>query len=339
MNLEEIFSFENLYSSYKKCRISKQHRGEVIRFETNLAVNLNNLRKSIINKKYKLGKYNKFFIYEPKERLIEALPFKDRVVVRCFCDYVLKAKIDKKLIYDNSACRKGKGTNFAIKRVHKFLRSSYLSQNNNRVYFLKCDIQKYFPSINHNILLKLLNEIDFSKDEMWFINILINNFNGSGVGLPLGNQSSQWFALLYLNKIDHYIKEELRIKYYIRYMDDMILIHRDKKYLAECKYKIEKLCNDLLDLKLNKKTQIGLVNNGIDFLGYRHILNDKGKIIIKLRYSSKQRMKKHLKTINKLYEKGIVDDEYVYIRKNSFYSHIINTNESILFKKSMYPYK
>lgn len=106
MNLSEIFSFENLYIAYKHCRNSKQHKGEVIRFEANLSANISNLSKELINKTYKLGKYKKFYIYEPKERLIEALPFKDRVMVRCFCDVVLRNKIERKLIYDNCACRK-----------------------------------------------------------------------------------------------------------------------------------------------------------------------------------------------------------------------------------------
>lgn len=114
MKLEDIFTFENLYDTYKDCRKSKQHKGEVIRFETNLSSNISNLVHEINTKRYKLGNYKKFMIYEPKERLIEALPFRDRVVIKCFCDVVLKHRIDKKLIYDNSACRIGKGTTFAI---------------------------------------------------------------------------------------------------------------------------------------------------------------------------------------------------------------------------------
>lgn len=121
--------------------------------------------------------------------------------------------------------------------------------------------------------------------------------DNASIGLPLGNQSSQWFARLYLNKI---------------------------------------VCNDLLDLELNEKTQIGMVKNGIDFLGYRHILSSSGKIIVKLRYYSKRRLKKHLKTVNKLYNKGIVDDEYVY-QKNSFYNHIKDTNESTKLKVDTFP--
>lgn len=333
MTLDEIFTFENLYDAYKNCRKSKQHKGEVIRFESNLAINLNILIKELTTKKYKLGKYKKFYIYEPKQRLIEALPFKDRVVIRCFCDVCLKSKIDKRLIYDNCACRKEKGTTFAIKRLHKFLRTEYFKNQNNKIYFLKCDIRKYFPSINHDILLRMLEKINFSDDEMWIIRKIIKEQPDNATrGLPLGNQSSQWFALFYLNKLDHFIKEQLKIKYYVRYMDDMILIHRDKGYLVKCKQEIESFCQQFLDLKLNEKTQIGELKNGIDFLGYRHILSNTGKIIVKLRASSKQRMKKHIKTLNKLYNKGIVDEEYIFQRKNAFYNHIKITHESIKFK-------
>lgn len=173
MKLDEIFTFENLYDAYKQCRKSKQHKGEVIRFETNLSYNINKLVNEIATKKYKLGKYKEFLIYEPKERLIEALPFRDRVVIRCFCDIVLRDKIEVKLIYDNTACRTEKGTLFAIKRLEKFLRHEYLKEHNNDIYFLKCDIQKYFPSIDHQILLDLLRKINFSKDEMWMIEKLV----------------------------------------------------------------------------------------------------------------------------------------------------------------------
>lgn len=340
MKLEEIFTFENLYDAYKCCRKSKQHKGEVIRFETNLSSNIINLINEIITKKYKLGKYKEFLIYEPKKRVIEALPFRDRVVIKCFCDVVLIDRIDKRLIYDNAACRKEKGTMFAIKRLENFLRNEYRKEQNNKIFFLKCDIRKYFQSINHEVLLSLLKKINFSSDEMWMIEKLVKEQpNNADAGLPLGNQSSQWFALLYLNVIDRYIKEDLRVKGYIRYMDDMILIHRNKGYLQYSLSKIEKKCEEELKLLLNEKTQIGMVKNGIDFLGYRHILNENGSITRKLRASSKQRLKKHLKTLHKLREKNIVDDEYVYIRKNAFYNHIKDTKESKKLKNETFPQK
>lgn len=340
MKLEEIFTFENLYKAYKECRKTKQHKGEVIRFETNLSSNITSLMNDIISKKYKLGKYKEFLIYEPKERTIEALPFKDRVVIKCFCDVVLRRKIEKKLIYDNAACRKEKGTTFAIQRLEKFLRDEYRKENNNKIFFLKCDIRKYFQSIDHEILLSLLKKVKFSDDEMWMIEKLVNEQpNEANVGLPLGNQSSQWFALLYLNVIDRFVKEVLRIKCYIRYMDDMILIHRDKSYLQYSLKEIETKCEKELKLSLNQKTQIGIVKNGIDFLGYRHILNENGSITRKLRASSKQRLKKHLKTLKKLRDKNIVDDDYVYIRKNAFYNHIKDTKESKKLKEDTFPKK
>lgn len=303
MRLEEIFTFENLYDAYKQCRKSKQHKGEVIRFEANLSYNINKLVDEFATRKYKLGKYKEFLIYEPKERLIEALPFRDRVVIRCFCDVVLRDKIERKLIYDNTACRTEKGTLFAIKRLEKFLRHEYLKEHNNDIYFLKCDIKKYFPSIDHQILLDLLRKIDFSEDEMWMIEKLVKEQpNNAETGLPLGNQSSQWFALFYLNVIDRYVKEKL-------------------------------------NLSLNHKTQIGKVKNGIDFLGYSHILNENGSITRKLRSSAKKRLKKHLKTLKKLRDKNIVDDEYVYIRKNAFYNHIKDTKESKKLKTEILPKK
>lgn len=337
MKLDEIFSFENLYESHKNCRKSKQHKGEVIRFEIDLSYNISSIIKSIMSRKYKLGNYRTILLYEPKERIIEAPIYKDRVVIRCLCDYCIKPKIDKKLIYDNAACRKGKGSAFAIERLEKFLRREFNKEKNNNIYFLKCDIKKYFPSINHDILIKLLKEVGFNEDEMWIIEKFIKIKDNEVIGLPLGNQTSQWFALLYLNKVDRLIKEKLKIKYYIRYMDDMILLHRDKNYLRYCLKEIEKICNEELKLSLNSKTQIGKVKNGIDFLGYRHILNEKGRIIRKLRQSTKIRLKRHLKTLNKLRIKDIIDDEYVFFRKNSYYNRLKDTNESKTLKEKVFP--
>ena len=337
MKLEEIFTFENLYESHKNCRKSKQHKGEVIRFEISLSYNICSIIKSIVSKKYKLGKYKTIKLYEPKERIIEAPIYKDRVVIRCLCDFCIKPKLEKKLIYDNTACRKDKGSSFAIQRLEHFLRREYEKEKNNNIYFLKCDIKKYFPSINHDILIKLLEEVDFSEDEMWIIKKFIKVKENESIGVPLGNQTSQWFALFYLNKVDRLVKEKLRIKNYIRYMDDMILIHRDKNYLRYCLNEIQKVCSEELKLELNKKTQIGKVKNGIDFLGYRHILNENGKIIRKLRQSTKIRLKRHIKTLNKLKNKNIVDEEYVYLRKNAYYNRLKKTGESKALKAKVFP--
>lgn len=225
-------------------------------------------------------------------------------------------------------------------RLAYFMKHEYLKAGNNDIYYLKCDIKKYFPSINHNILLEKLKRLGFSEDEMWLIEKFVREQpNGIDIGLALGNQSSQWFALFYLNSVDRLIKEKLRIKSYVRYIDDIILIHKDKKYLQKCLIEIERLCNSELGLSLNQKTQIGKVSNGIDFLGFRHTLTSNGKVITKMRRTAKIRLKRHLKNLTKLNKKGIIDEEYVYSRKNSFYSHIKNSNESINFKTKAKPQK
>lgn len=328
MKLEEIFTFENLYNAHKKCRKSKQYKGEVIRFEVNLSENIYKLMKEVVSKKYKVGTYKQFIIYEPKKRLIEALPYRDRLLLMCFCDNSLIPRIEKKLIYDNVACRKNKGTLFGMDRLEHFLKKEYFKEQNNRIYYLKCDIKKYFPSINHNILINKLKNAGFSEDELWFlIKVIKEQPNNITNGLPLGNQSSQWFALFYLDTIDRLVKEKLRIKSYIRYMDDFILLSKDKKYLQFCLEKISEVCEKELNLELNAKTQIGIASNGIDFLGFRHVLTNSGKVVRKMRLSSKKRLRRHLKTLNKLKSKKLIDDEYIDVRKNAYYAHLKYSNE------------
>lgn len=325
MNTEEIFSFEHLMAAHKLCRLSKQHKRGAIMFEIELGRNLAKLVQELSRKTYKLGKYREFTIYDPKKRLIEALPYKDRVVLMCFCKNVLEPTLEKRLIYDNAASRANKGSDFAIKRLHRFMFKLYHNSGSNNVYFLKCDIAKYFSSIDHRILLEKLMKCGFSEDEMWFMRLVVNSHKDKGV--PLGNQTSQWFALLYLNDVDRLVKERLQVRYYIRYMDDFVLLNEDKAFLQYCKHEISQFCKDNLKLTLNSKTQIGKLSNGVDFLGFNHKLTPTGKIIKKMRSSSKKRQQKYIKTIGRLYLLGILDDDYLNVRKNAFKAHLAGTKE------------
>ena len=223
-------------------------------------------------------------------------------------------------------------------KVEEFNNERSISYDDIPIIQITYDSNNHFVSnIEFNNVLKnysyKLKKINFSNDEMWLINKIIyeqpDNLNR---GLPLGNQSSQWFALYYLDTIDRLIKEKLKIKGYIRYMDDFILIHRDKKYLQYCLKEIENVCKKELDLELNKKTQIGVAYNGIDFLGFNHILTNSGKVIRKLRFSSMQRMKKHIKSIRKLKVKSIIDKDYINMRLNSFKAHLKHSNEKRMNK-------
>lgn len=332
--LEESFSFEKLLEAHKRCRCSKQHKRETINFEVNLSQNLVTLSKQIINRTYKVGSYKQFKIYEPKERIIEALSYKDRVVLMALCSNIIEPKFEKRLIYDNVACRKGKGTHFGIKRLENFLHCYYKKFGNNKGYVLKCDIRKYFQNIDHAILFNKLKNEKFDKDELWILKLIIDSKNEEkGVGLPIGNQTSQWFGLYYLDEIDRLIKEKLRIKYYVRYMDDMILVHNDKEYLKFCKEEIEKCANNHLKLNLNNKTEISNLKDGIDFLGFRHILTENGKVLRLLRGQAKVKLKRNMKLLSKLKQNSLVDEEYIDSRLNAFNAHICHSNAKSLYRK------
>ena len=338
MKLSEIFTFDNLYNSHKKCRLSKQHKGEVVRFEIDLAKSLSKLVNEFQKGTYKSGKYKFFTIHDPKIREIEALTYKDRIVIRCFCDYSLIPRLQDKLILDNAACQKNKGTLFARERLMKFLRAEYArGGKSNDFYFLKCDISKYFPSINHRALIWQLAKYGFSKEELKFMwqFIKAGKYQNDEQGLPLGNQTSQWFALLYLDTVDRFIKEKLRIKGYVRYMDDFILIHQDKKFLQECKSQIEELCWSKLKLKLNRKTQIGKVRDGINFLGFNHKVLPNGEIEIAILQQARVRLKRHIKVLKRVKEKGIVDEEYIKQRVNSFSAHLSRSNRNKLLSQKV----
>lgn len=337
--LEEAFTFEKLLAAHKKCRRSKQHKKETISFEINLSANLAELSKKLLNKTYKIGKYKQFYIYEPKKRNIEALSYKDRVVLMAFCTNIIQPQLEKSLIYDNVACRKGKGPYFGIKRLQHFLRD-YYKKFGEQGYFLKCDIRKYFQSIDHNILLNKLKQTELDNEDLWFVELLLNSKNAdTKAGLPIGNQTSQWFGLFYLNIVDRLIKERLRVKYYVRYMDDMILIHTDKDFLFYCKQQIEKIVTEELNLQLNNKTQISQLRNGIDFLGFRHVLLKNGKLLTLLRGQAKCRMKKKIKLLGKLRDNEKINNEFINLRLNAFNAHLCHSNAKKYYINLLKHYK
>ena len=330
--MQDFFSFKNLHKAHKLCRKSKQHKFATIAFEIELGQNLVKLNETLEKNAYHLSKYRSFYIHDPKLRLIEALPYKDRVVLMSFCKNVLEPRLENLLIYDNAASRKNKGTDFAINRLHSFMHKLYIKNKSNDFYFLKCDIKKYFQNINHDILFKKLQKCGFTDNELSFMKMVIDS-HGS-VGLPLGNQTSQWFALLYLDDVDRLIKEKFRIKYYVRYMDDFILLYEDKTYLQYCLEMIRKFCMENLKLELNQKTQIGKIKNGLDFLGFNHKMTSSGKIIKNVRSSAKRRERHYIKAIDRCYQAGLVNEEYLRVRQNAFEAHLKGTKEIHYVKKA-----
>ena len=306
---EKIYQFDNLYRAYRQAACGKRHKRDVIRFELNLSENLWHLHDELENRTYHPASYYHFTIHDPKTREIQALYFKDRVVQRSLCDNVLRPWFENRLVYDCAACRKGKGTHFAMRRLSGFLGEFY-RQYGTDGYFLKCDIRKYFDNVDHEVLKWQLRRFKDREVREYLYQIIDTYHADTGKGLPMGNQSSQWFALYYLDGIDRIIKEKYRIKWYTRYMDDLVLLHPDKETLKSCLAELRQYAANVLKLEFNQKTQIFPVSQGVDYVGWHFYMTGTGKVIRMLRTGSKKRFKRRLRRFKRDYEewKTGIDD-------------------------------
>jgi len=311
--------FNALYAAHKKCRLGKRYKREKMAFEENLSANLYELHHRLAAGTYRISGYTVFNVYEPKVREIKCLRYEDRIVQRSLCDNVIKPYFKDRLVYDNCACQQGKGTHFGLYRVCGFLREHYNRHGSNG-YILKGDISKYFYSIDCEKLKAMLFPKIRDKRLKALLNHIIDSGSENGVGIPLGNQSSQWFALLYLDPLDRLVKEKQRVRHYSRYMDDFVLIHESKEYLRQCLDEIKTLVESL-GLTLNPKTQIFPIKNGVDYLGFHIYLTETGKVIRKLRQASKKGMKRRLAAMIEQYARGEIEYEDIRQRLNSWLGH------------------
>ena len=218
----EKLTFEKLMQAHKRARVHKAYKSEIITFEFNLENNITNLLNNIKNKKYHLGKYHEFVIYEPKQRTIKALPYIDRIVHQWYIEEFIKPYFVPKLIFSTFACISDRGTHKAVSQIEKYMR--IYKRNYGDFWVLKCDIAKFFYNINPYILFNILKKSIADKELLAFTKLLIfdsREFSES-VGIPIGNYTSQFFANIYLNELDQYVKRVLKVKYYVRYMDDFI---------------------------------------------------------------------------------------------------------------------
>jgi retron-type reverse transcriptase len=270
--LERVYDFENLYQAAYTATEDKKYKPASLRFFQNLEENLIELQNELIWKTYRLGDYHNFQVKDPKPRDISALPFRDRVVQIALCN-IIEPLFDTRFIYDTYACRIGKGTVAAANRVSYFLGKPDATK------YLKLDVSKYFRSINieklENIIITRYTD---DKDVLWLIDLILRH-DYHNDGIKIGNRFSQLAANAYLAEIDFFAKVKNQLPYYVRYMDDIVILSNSKKKLHIIRMKIEKYINEVLGLKLNDKTKIDNCKNGIDFVGYR--IFPKNKIIKK----------------------------------------------------------
>jgi hypothetical protein len=291
----KIANEENIYLAYTKARKGRGWQNTIKDFEKDLDSNITAIHKSLINKTYTTSQYVIFPIFEPKHRFIYKLPFNpDRVIQHALMN-ILEPIWDNLLIHDTYACRQGMGVHSGSTRTMDFIRKV-----GREGYVLKMDISKFYPSLKHDILYKIVKKKIKCKDTLWLLEDIIYSVKG-GYNVPIGNYTSQWFGNLYMNELDQHMKHDMKIKYYIRYCDDFLLFHEDKRFLNEMKEYIESYLKSELDLTLSK-ADVFPISRGVDFLGYRHFHD-----YILLRKNTAKRFKKRIKEVHYLYKTGRMD--------------------------------
>lgn len=270
----------------------KTRKKEVILFDMDLESNICNIINQIKNNTYQFGKYREFYVYEPKQRLIKSLPYKDRVVHQWYVEEFIKPYFFPRLINHTFACLDNRGTHSAVNLTKRYMKT--MKRKYGSYYVLKCDVKKYFYSIDKVILLQILKNKIKDKKLIDFTKLILRDDEEKGI--PIGNYTSQYFANIYLDQLDQYIKHELHIKYYIRYMDDFVLLLPTKKEAKSIKNKISSFLKENLNLELNNKSKYYPSKFGIDFCGYR-IFED----YILLRKRSKKKIYKNVEIWNRLF--------------------------------------
>lgn len=282
---------ENILATWNYFLRGKRKKKDVMIFQSKLSDNVNELHNLLQTRTYKHGEYSAFNVSDPKPRNVHKATAQDRLLHHLIYKE-LYPYFDQRFIYDSYSCRKNKGTHRALNRFQDFARR--VSKNNTRTcYILKCDIKKFFANINHEILKKILARCIQDKDIIWLLNEIIDSFetktyisysvyvqsdknsataeNVLLTGLPLGNLTSQLLVNIYMHEFDMFMKQELRIKYYLRYADDFAIFSDSKRYLEELLPKMEKFLNEKLKLKFHEnKVYIKTYASGVDFLGWVH---------------------------------------------------------------------
>jgi len=299
---------ENLLSAWDEFKKGKREKLDVQEFEFRLEDNLFQLHQDLKSKKYKHNEYVGFYIYDPKKRHIHKATVRDRIV-----HHAIHRKFylifNPTFIFASYSSRKEKGIHRAIIKLDNMLRTVY--QARGKCFVLKCDIKKFFPTIDHKILVKIISKRIKDKNALWLIKKIIKGFESKFTtqrnkkGLPIGNLTSQLFVNIYMNEMDQFIKNQIKTKYYIRYADDFIIVHYNQNYLNQLKNKIEAYLKKELKLLMHpKKVTICKYHQGIDFLGY--VILPKA---IVLRTKTKKRIFRKLKERVKEYRQGKIDEK------------------------------
>lgn len=314
----QIISPENLFLAWDKFRKGKASKSDVFVYKKDLESNIFQLSNKLITKKYVHSAYTSFYIHDPKQRHIHKASVGDRILHQAIFS-VLNPIFEPTFIANSFSCRDGKGTHKGIKELEKILRK--ISKNGNMPCFaMKCDIKKFFDSVNHRILIKIIERKIKDLDVILLLKEIIGSYITSQStlfdrrGIPIGNLSSQLFANIYMNEFDQFIKHNLKIKNYLRYTDDFIIVSNDFKYLKSLINPINSFLKSELDINLHpNKVAIRKFSQGIDFLGY--VLRPHYQVI---RTKTRRRAFRKMRLKVFKYKKGIITSKKLMQTVNSY---------------------
>lgn len=303
-----IISLENLFLAWKEFRVGKRTKPDVCEFEYHLDDNLFELHQLLIRKQYVHEPYKDFYINDPKRRHTHKASVRDRVLHHALYR-ILSPLFDPLFIYSLYSSRIDKGTHRGVTHLRSMMQSVY--QTHGSCFVLQCDIRRFFPSINHDILRSLLLRSIHDSDCVWLIESIVKSFRSEEStptcmrGLPLGNVTSQLLVNIYMNEFDQFVKHTLKEKNYIRYADDFAIVHHNKQYLENLIAPIKTYLKQSLDLTLHPgKISIRYIEKGIDYLGYVILPH-----ALVLRTKTKKRIIRKIQRKALEYKRGNIDEE------------------------------
>lgn len=325
---ERIYDTKNLEESYKRTQSgNRKYRKEAIYFAMSKERKLRCLQKELEDRTYRPGSYIEFYVFEPKKRLVHAPHIRDKIV-QFSIHTVLQGIYRSVFIKDSYACLEEKGAHEAVHRIQHYMRLAQWKYE--EPYIVKIDVRKFFYSINRDIL-KTIYRKKIPESEQDFLRILdmiVDSSPEGERGLPLGNVTSQDFANIYLNEVDQFCKRYLGLKWYVRYMDDICIIVKDRETARDVLAKIRTYVKDHLDLELNEKTHIYPLAQGINTLGFRiHTTH------LEVRNSSKAAMKRRIKKIDEKVQSGRLTKKQAQQSVNAWLGHARHSNSYNLAKK------
>jgi RNA-directed DNA polymerase len=332
----QITDFANLLQAARQAQRGKRFRDNVLAFNYRLELSLEQLQQSLLDQTYQPGAYKVFEIYDPKPRWISAAPYPDRVVHHALCNVIIPL-FERGFIPDTYANRVGFGTHRALKRFTQFTRSY--------PHVLQCDLKKYFPSIDHEILKTQIRHRIKCEETLWLIDAIIDGSNAQEPvlhyfpgddlltpinrrhGLPIGNLTSQFFANVYLNGFDHFVKEQMKIRAYLRFVDDFALFSRDRSQLVTARPILEAYLRSLRLTLHPLKSQLFETCYGANFVGFRILSTGAAfprKIRIRVRNDNLRRARRRLQQLQRYYAQGLIEREKLTQRLQSWHAHLLH---------------